>query len=90
MPTCNSNLKVTIYLNDVAIVLVCGKEENEHEEENELKEENELVITINSRGIVEYNWIKPNYAKETYVHVSLKKNILNVYMYYSYTCKNNN
>lgn len=48
-------------MNDVAIVLVAGKEENE------------LIITINSRGIVEYNWIKPNYAKETYVHVSLKK-----------------
>lgn len=48
-------------MNDVAIVLVAGKKENE------------LIITINSRGIVEYNWIKPNYAKETYVHVSLKK-----------------
>lgn len=48
-------------MNDVAIVLVAGKEENE------------LIITINSRGIVEYNWIKPNYAKETYVHVSFKK-----------------
>lgn len=48
-------------MNDVAIVLVAGKEENE------------LIITINSRGIVKYNWIKPNYAKETYVHVSLKK-----------------
>lgn len=48
-------------MNDVAIVLVAGKKENE------------LIITINSRGIVEYNWIKPNYAKVTYVHVSLKK-----------------
>lgn len=58
VPTCNSNLKVTIYMNDVAIVLVAGKKENE------------LIITINSRGIVEYNWIKPNYAKVTYVHTT--------------------
>lgn len=48
-------------MNDVVIVFVVGKEENE------------FIIIINSRGIVEYNWIKFNYVKEIYVYVSLKK-----------------
>lgn len=45
----NTNVKVTLHISDTEIVAAAGKKENE------------LVIIINNRGNVDYNWIKRKY-----------------------------
>lgn len=59
--TCNTNVKVTLYISDTAIVVAAGKKENE------------LEIIINNMGYVDYNWIKRKYGGLSLSKVSLKQ-----------------
>lgn len=57
----NTNVKVTLHISDTAIVAAAGQKENE------------LVIIINNRGNVDYNWIKRKYEGVSLSNVSIKQ-----------------